>query len=116
MMSGGNRNPANADFAGSHGSGRVDDFTVQVCLDLANAQRNGAVARLQLEDIDWRNGELAVTGKGQRTERLPLPTDVGEAIVAYLTSWRPKTSARQVFLCVHAPHGAMSRNTVTNVV
>jgi integrase/recombinase XerD len=78
--------------------------------------RIGEVAGLRLEDIDWRNGELAVTGKGQRTERLPLPSDVGEAIVAYLTSWRPKTSARQVFLCVHAPHGAMSRNTVTNVV
>jgi hypothetical protein len=30
--------PANADFGGSHGPGRVGDFTAQVCLDLANAQ------------------------------------------------------------------------------
>ncbi len=78
--------------------------------------RIGEVARLRLEDIDWRNGELALTGKGHRTERLPLPADVGQAIVSYLTGWRPKTGARQVFLCTHAPHGAMSRNTVTNVV
>jgi integrase/recombinase XerD len=78
--------------------------------------RTGEVAGLRLEDIDWRNGELAVTGKGQRTERLPLPADVGQAIVSYLTGWRPTTSARQVFVCVRAPHGAMSRNTVTNVV
>jgi site-specific recombinase XerD len=78
--------------------------------------RIGEVAGLRLEDIDWRNGELAVTGKGQRTERLPLPADVGQAIVSYLTGWRPKTGARQVFLCAYAPHGAMSRNAVTNVV
>ena len=77
--------------------------------------RTGEVARLRLDDIDWRNGELAVTGKGQRTERLPLPADVGQAIVSYLTGWRPKTGARQVFVCVPAPHQAMSRNAVTNV-
>jgi site-specific recombinase XerD len=78
--------------------------------------RIGEVAGLRLEDIDWRNGELVVTGKGHRTERLPLPADVGEAIVAYLTGLRPATSARQVFVCAYAPHTAMSRNTVTNVV
>jgi integrase/recombinase XerD len=78
--------------------------------------RIGEVAGLRLEDIDWRNGELAVAGKGHRTERLPLPADVGQAIVSYLTGWRPKTDARQVFLCAYAPHRAMSRNAVTNVV
>ena len=78
--------------------------------------RIGEVAGLRLQDIDWPNGELAVTGKGHRTERLPLPADVGQAIVSYLTGWRPKTGARQVFLCARAPHGPMSRNAVTNVV
>lgn len=78
--------------------------------------RIGEVASLLLEDIDWRNGELAVTGKGSRTERLPLPADVGVAVVSYVTEWRPKTDARQVFLCAYAPHGPMARNTVTNVV
>jgi len=77
--------------------------------------RIGEVAGLRLEDIDWRTGELAVTGKG-RTERLPLPADVGAAVVSYVTEWRPKTDARQVFLCAYAPHGPMARNTVTNVV
>jgi integrase/recombinase XerD len=78
--------------------------------------RIAEVAGLCLEDIDWRNGELVVTGKGHRSERLPLPPDVGEAIVAYLTGLRSKTSARQVFVCAYAPHAAMSRNAVTNVV
>ena len=29
-------------------------------------------------------GEITVRGKGNRHERLPLPADVGEALVAYL--------------------------------
>ena len=78
--------------------------------------RIGEVASLRLEDIDWHNGELDVTGKGRRTERLPLPADIGQAIVSYLTGWRPETGARQVFVCANAPHGPMSRNAVTNVV
>jgi len=44
MMSGGNRNPANADTGGDHARVRAD-FTDQVSLDLANAQRNGALWR-----------------------------------------------------------------------
>jgi hypothetical protein len=43
ITSGGNRNPVNADFGGSQGRGRFDSFTAQVCLDLANAQRNRAL-------------------------------------------------------------------------
>jgi hypothetical protein len=43
ITSGGNRNPANADFGGNQGRGRVDSFTGQGCLDLANAQCNSAV-------------------------------------------------------------------------
>ena len=41
---------------------------------LARLELRGAeAADLQLDDIDWRIGEIAVTGKGSRTERLPLP-------------------------------------------
>jgi site-specific recombinase XerC len=35
-----------------------------------------------LDDIDWRHGEITVRGKGNRHDRLPLPADVGQAIVA----------------------------------
>ena len=41
------------------------------------------VARLRLDDLDWRRGEILVRGKGNRDERLPLPDEVGEAIVAH---------------------------------
>jgi integrase len=41
------------------------------------------VSRLKLGDIDWRAGEIVVHGKANCIERLPLPSDVGEAIAAY---------------------------------
>jgi integrase/recombinase XerD len=46
--------------------------------------RAGEVARLGLDDVDWRRGEIAVLGKGNRAERLPLPAEVGAAIAGYL--------------------------------
>lgn len=77
--------------------------------------RAGEVAALRLDDIDWRRGEITVTGKGSRQERLPLPADVGRVVVAYLRAGRPRTGHREVFLCVRAPHRGMSRGAVTNV-
>ena len=41
--------------------------------------RAGEVAAMQLEDLDWRRGEVLVRGKRDRHDRLPLPVDVGEA-------------------------------------
>ena len=51
--------------------------------------RAGEIAALRLDDIDWRRGEITVRGKGPAPNRLPLPADVGEAIVAYLRHGRP---------------------------
>jgi integrase len=79
--------------------------------------RRGEVARLRLDDIDWRAGELLVCGKGPRVERLPLPADVGEALVAYLRDGRPiNAGTRAVFLRVRAPRGAMTPHGITQVV
>jgi len=79
--------------------------------------RAGEVAALSLEDIDWRAGELIVRGKGARSERLPLPHDVGEAIVGYLRDGRPATAQdRAVFVRVRAPHHRLSPGGITFVV
>jgi integrase/recombinase XerD len=79
--------------------------------------RAGEVAGLRLDDIDWRRGEIAVLGKGNRHERLPLPVDVGEAVVAYLTESRPAAAeSRAVFVGPRAPHRALTRGAVTQVV
>ncbi len=79
--------------------------------------RAGEVARLGLDDIDWRRGEIAILGKGNRAERLPLPADVGAAIAAYLRRGRPRTAeGRSVFVRVHAPQRALTTGGVTMVV
>jgi integrase/recombinase XerD len=78
--------------------------------------RAGEVAKLRLEDIDWRAGELTIRGKGATTERLPLPHDVGVALVAYLRDGRPSCVLREVFLPVHAPLTPLSSMAITAVV
>ncbi|MCA1679552.1 MAG: site-specific integrase [Actinobacteria bacterium] len=79
--------------------------------------RAGEVAGLSLEDVDWRAGEIVVCGKGERSERLPLPVDVGEAIVGYLRDGRPVSAqGRTLFLRVVAPHCALTTGGVTQVV
>lgn len=68
--------------------------------------RGGEVVALELGDVHWRTGEITVRGKGGRSDRLPLPVDVGEALVAYLGRGRPHSESRRVFLRAQAPfHG-----------
>ena len=80
--------------------------------------RAGEVAALTLDDIDWRHGELIIRGKGNRHERLPLPTEVGAAVAAYLQRGRPKLpeGCRSVFLRIRAPWGPLALNGVQTVV
>jgi site-specific recombinase XerD len=79
--------------------------------------RAGEVAGLGLDDIDWRRGELVVRGKGRRVDRLPLPADVGEKVVAYLRHGRPRTTGcRTVFVTAVAPHRPLSPCGVTTAV
>ena len=77
--------------------------------------RAGEVAAMRLDDVDWRRGELLVHGKGSRQDVLPLPVDVGEAMVSYLRR-RPRCECRALFLRVTAPRAAMDRCTVAWVV
>ena len=65
--------------------------------------RASEVVSLELGDIDWQAGHLSVRGKGGRRHQLPLPKDVGEAIVAYLKGGRPRSGCRRVFLTSRAP-------------
>ena len=71
--------------------------------------RSIEVARLELRDVDWLAGELVVRGKVRRQDRLPLPADVGEALVAYLSVGRSPAKARHVFLTCRAPRGPSGR-------
>ena len=91
------------------------DFAVLVLLSRLGL-RAGEVARLTLDDIDWDAGEITVIGKGSRVERLPLPADVGKAMVDYPAHGRRPTADRHVFLTLHAPHGPMTRDAVKGAV
>ena len=56
--------------------------------------RRGEVAAIQLEGVDWRAGELLIRGKGSRQDVLPLPVDVGEAVVSYFAAARGARAGR----------------------
>jgi len=90
------------------------DFAILLLLSRLGL-RAGEVAAIILDDVDWRAGMLLVHGKGNHEDVLPLPTDVGEAIVSYLRR-RPRCECRALFLRVTAPRQGMDRCTVAWVV
>ena len=65
--------------------------------------RAGEVVALDLDDIDWKEGLIAIRGKGGKSVLLPMPVDVGEAIADYLRRDRPRCSVRRVFIRDRAP-------------
>ena len=79
--------------------------------------RAGEAATMTLDDVDWRQGLVAVSGKTQRREQLPLPQEVGDALVAYLRDGRPPCRTRRLFVRIQAPHrGFSSAVAVCDVV
>lgn len=92
------------------------DFAILTLLSRLG-MRSCEVAALELEDLDWRAGEILVRGKGDRQERLPLPTDVGAAVSAYLHHGRPEgVAGRRVFVSVRAPLRPMTSSGVKQAV
>jgi site-specific recombinase XerD len=78
--------------------------------------RASEVATLTLDDIDWRAGEMRFRAKGRQPARMPMPPDVGAAIVAYLRDGRPKSSCRRLFVRTSAPYvGFGSSTTITAI-
>jgi integrase len=79
--------------------------------------RAGDIVRMKFDDLDWRDGTLRVHGKGRREVRLPLPQDVGDAVLAYLERGRPKASTERLFLTVYAPTRPFATSaTVSDIV
>jgi site-specific recombinase XerD len=79
--------------------------------------RAGDVAQMRLIDIDWKTGTLQVIGKGRYQVRLPLPQDVGDAVLHYLEC-RPRVDhTDRIFLRTIAPYRAFaSGDGVSSVV
>lgn len=91
------------------------DYAILVLL-VRLGLRAGEIVALRLEDFDWRAGEVVVHGKGRRDDRLPLPADVGEAVVGYLRRGRPRTDCRAVFVRTAAPLRGLTPNAVSQVI
>jgi site-specific recombinase XerD len=66
--------------------------------------RAGDLCGLRLDDFDWVAGVFQVCGKSRRSVRLPLPQDVGDAVLAYIESGRPTAAEDRLFLRSKAPH------------
>jgi site-specific recombinase XerD len=81
------------------------NYAIALCLS-GLGLRAGEVARLTLDDVDWRAGTVAIApGKGRRADRLPLPAHIVEALADYLRHGRPETRARFIFVHHRAPRG-----------
>lgn len=79
--------------------------------------RPGDVAALHFCDLDWQDASIRLAGKGRREARLPLPQQVGDAILAYLKRSRPASPSDHVFLTGRAPWGPFaSGGSVSSVV
>lgn len=91
-------------IAASNGTtpGRLRDRAILLMLARLGL-RSGDVAALRLGDIDWDNGTLQVTGKGRYQVRLPLPQDVGDALLRYLDCRPANVATDHVFLRSNAP-------------
>ncbi len=94
--------------------GRRDAAVLLVLVRLG--LRASEVARLDLEDFDWRRGEVIINAKGGRGDVMPLPVEVGEAVADYLCAGRPNAPSRSAFLTAVAPIRRLSGDGVALVV
>ena len=65
------------------------------------------VVAARLDDIDWGAGRMLVRGKGGQLDRVPIPVDVGEAIVAWVRGGR-RGDSRHLFVCVRPPYAPLT--------
>ena len=66
--------------------------------------RASEVARIELDDLNWREGTLRIrTTKSRRVDVLPLPAPTGQAIVQYLRHTRAQRMGHALFVRHRAP-------------
>ena len=108
---------------------QVETLLKAIRTDTSSGRRNYAmvllIARLglrapeviavQIDDIDWRAGEIVVRGKGKRHDRVPLPPDVGEALTDYIKQDR-RTASRALFVTERPPHDPFRDGQVLNCI
>ena len=76
--------------------------------------RAGDVAALGPSDFDWRKATLTVSGKTRWEARLPLPQEVGDAVLQYL-ELREELDSAQLFVRTRAPLRRLSAAGVSSI-
>jgi integrase/recombinase XerD len=70
--------------------------------------RGKEAEQLTLDDLDWRDEMIVIKRvKGGKTQRFPLNYKVGNAILDYLQTSRPRTRSRNLFVSLSHPHQAL---------
>ncbi|MGO1543269.1 MAG: tyrosine-type recombinase/integrase [Gulosibacter sp.] len=78
--------------------------------------RAGETATLTLDDIHWATGRLTVVGKQQRRLTLPIPDDVGQALVNWLRVRPLNSTDRAVFVRLRPPTHALTSAGISDIV
>lgn len=92
------------------------DYAILLLLARLGLRASEVVAP-ELDDLNWRAGEIVVRGKGLSYDRMPLPAEVGKALTSYLRRDRPTCQTRPVFLCMKAPlRGFAGPGALTTIV
>ena len=79
--------------------------------------RASDVAKLTLDDVDWRKRTIQIIQcKTRQPLSLPLTDEVGTALVDYLRRARPAAPCRQIFLRWRAPIAPLSLPGMSNTL
>src|SRR5262245_1454692 len=75
------------------------------------------VARLTLDDIDWKRERLQVPErKAGHWTAYPLASVIAEALIEYLKSGRPETEDRHIFFRTLAPRAPIRSSAISSAV
>ncbi len=78
--------------------------------------RAGDIVAMRLQDIDWKNAVIQVSGKSRRQTQMPMTQEVGQAIATYVQCGRPPALADEVFLRSRAPFRALGSHSAVSVI
>ena len=97
------------------GESRLRDKAVVLLLARLGL-RASEVANLDLHQIDWRNGRLAVAEKSRRAEWLPVTQEIGDAVLAYIGRGWPRIPTTRVFITDRPPIRPVTRGAIKGIV